>query len=50
MRHWTTEVLALLQERQLNAHLRDVCFALGDEALHDTEYAPLPLLSMLLPR
>ena len=45
------EVRALLQERQdrrkaeLEAHRRDVPFAVGDEALLDTEHAQLSLLS-----
>jgi hypothetical protein len=52
----TTEVRALLQERQdwrkaeLDAHRRDVRFAVGDEVLLDTEHAPLPSRSLLSPR
>jgi hypothetical protein len=51
----TAEVLALLQERQvqrkaaLDAHLRDVQFAAGDEVLLDTKYTPLPSRSLLVP-
>ena len=52
----TAEVRALLQERQdrrkeeLDAHRRDVRFAVGDEVLLDTEHAPLPSRSLLSPR
>jgi hypothetical protein len=54
----TTEVLALLQERQdrrkaeLDAHLRDVHFAIGDAggAVTNTEHAPLPSTSLLSQR
>jgi hypothetical protein len=52
----TAEVRALLQERQerrkaeLDAHLRDVQFAVGDEVLLDTEHTPLPSRSLLSPR
>ena len=52
----TEEVRALLQERQdrrkaeLDAHRRDVRFAVGDEVLLDTEHAPLPSRSLLSPR
>ena len=55
MGHITAEVRALLQERQdrrkaeLDAHRRDVQFAVGDEVLLDTEHTPLPSRS-LLPR
>ena len=44
----TAEVCALLQARQdrrkaeLDAHRRDVQFAVGDEVLLDTEHTPLP--------
>ena len=49
----TAEVRALLQERQdrrkaeLDAHGRDVQFAVGDEVLLDTEHTPLPSRSLL---
>ena len=52
----TTEVWALLQERQarrkaeLDAHRRDVQFAVGDEVLLDTEHTPFPSRSLLSPR
>jgi hypothetical protein len=52
----TGEVRALLQERQdrrkaeLDAHRRDVRFALGDEVLLDTEHSRLPSRSLLSPR
>jgi hypothetical protein len=52
----TAEVRALLQERQdhrkaaLDAHRRDVQFAVGDEVLLDTEHTPLPSRSLLSPR
>jgi hypothetical protein len=56
MGHMTTEVLALLQERQdrrkaeFDTHRRDVRFAVpvGDEVILDTEHAPLPSLRLLL--
>ena len=50
------EVRALLQERQdrrkaeLDAHRRDVQFAVGDEVLLDTEHTQLPSRSLLSPR
>ena len=49
------EVLTLLQELQdrrkaeLDARLRDVQFAAGDEVLLDTEHTPLPSRSLLSP-
>ena len=52
----TAEVRALLQERQdrqkaeLDAHRRDVQFAVGDEVLLDTGHTPLPPRSLLSPR
>jgi hypothetical protein len=55
----TGEVRALLQERQdrckaeLDAHRRDVRYAVGDEVLLDTEcteHTPLPSRSLLSPR
>ena len=52
----TAEVRALLQARQdrckseLDAHLWDVQFAVGDEVLLDTEHTPLPSRSLLSPR
>ena len=52
----TAEARALLQARQdqrkseLDAHRRDVQFALGDEVLLDTEHMPLPSRSLLSPR
>ena len=52
----TAEVRALLQARQdqrkaeLDAHRRDVQFAVGDEVLLDTEHTPLPSRSLLSPR
>ena len=52
----TGEVRALLQERQdrrkaeLDAHRRDVRFAVGEEVLLDTEHSPLPSRSLLSPR
>ena len=52
----TADVRALLQERQerrkaeLDAHRRDVTFAVGDEVLLDTEHTPLPSRSLLSPR
>jgi hypothetical protein len=48
MAHVMVEVRALLQERQdhrkaaLDAHRRDVQFAVGDEVLLDTEHTPSP--------
>jgi hypothetical protein len=52
----TGEVRALLQEQQdrrkaeLDAHRRDLRFAVGDEVLLDTEHTPLPSRSLLSPR
>jgi hypothetical protein len=49
----TAEVRALLQERQdrhkeeLDAHRRDVRFAVGDEVLLVTEHAPLAAFAAL---
>jgi hypothetical protein len=38
------------RKAELDAHRRDVRFAVGDEVLLDTEHAPLPSRSLLLPR
>ncbi len=49
----TAEVRALLQERQerrkkaLDAHRRDVWFAVGDKVLLNTKHTPLPSSSLL---
>ena len=56
MGHITAKVRALLHERQdrrkaeLDAHRRDVQFAVGNEVLLETEHTSLPSRSLLSPR